>query len=132
MNPHVAVAPRDVRTSRWLRSSLNPHDALCAIPWRMESSGADRRLQAVRERGMAFDLEELADGCCCVGFPVIGPSGETIAAVAISTTAKRWRVEHERLSELCGVVARAASTRSFSAGNPPTPTPVSRGSLQTR
>ena len=91
-----------------------------------------RHLQAVRERGMAFDLEELADGCCCVGFPVIGPSGETIAAVAISTTAKRWRVEHERLSELCGVVARAASTRSFSAGNPPTPTPVSRGSLQTR
>lgn len=38
MNPHITIAPRSVRTSRWAGSNLNPHDALCAITMRMEFS----------------------------------------------------------------------------------------------
>ena len=86
-----------------------------------------RHLQAVRERGVAFDLEELADGCCCVGFPIIDPGGTTIAALAISTTAERWRVEHEHLSELCATAARAAST---SACRTASKAPTGRGAIR--
>lgn len=75
----------------------------------IEQRHLKRHLAAVRERGMALDLEELADGCCCVSFPVVGCEGTSVAAVAISTTSARWRREHERLSRLCEEAARDAS-----------------------
>ncbi len=86
-----------------------------------------RHLQAVRERGMALDLEELADGCCCVGFPVVGAGGATIAALAISTSADRWHREHERLSALCADAARDASACVGDIPAAPRPQPGSRG-----
>ena len=34
-----------------------------------------RHLRVVRERGIGKDLEELADGCCCVAVPVLDGRG---------------------------------------------------------
>jgi DNA-binding IclR family transcriptional regulator len=52
----------------------------------LRSPGEVRReLDAIRERGYAFDREEAADGLACVAVPVtVGPSGATVAAISVS------------------------------------------------
>ena len=40
-----------------------------------------RHLRVVRERGIGKDLEELAEGCCCVAVPVLGARGEVLGAI---------------------------------------------------
>ncbi len=57
-----------------------------------------RNLGAVRDLGVGRDLEELADGCCCVAVPVIGPHGDAIASIGLSCPAERWHVDHEVLT----------------------------------
>ena len=68
-----------------------------------------RHLRAVRELGVARDLEEFAEGVCCVAFPIHGPAGETLASIGISVPAERWRAESERLTGLCAGAAQAGS-----------------------
>jgi DNA-binding IclR family transcriptional regulator len=79
-----------------------------------------RHLGAVRELGVARDLEEFADGVCCVAFPVRGRGGATLASIGISVPAGRWRAEGERLTGLCAEAAEAGST-ALSAARPPRP-----------
>ena len=43
-----------------------------------------RHLRVVRERGIGKDLEELAEGCCCVAVPVLGTRGEVLGAIGLS------------------------------------------------
>ena len=68
-----------------------------------------RHLELVREAGRAHDLEEFADGVCCVAFPVFGRAGETVASIGMSVPAQKWRLGHERLSRLCAQAALRAS-----------------------
>jgi DNA-binding IclR family transcriptional regulator len=70
-----------------------------------------RHLGAVQELGVGKDLEELAEGCCCVAVPVVDARGATVAAIGLSTPTDRWRRERETLEALCaeaGVRASAA------------------------
>src|ERR687897_517109 len=46
--------------------------------------GLAEELERVRERGYAYDHEEIMVGLCCVGAPVHGPGGEVVAAVSFS------------------------------------------------
>ncbi len=68
-----------------------------------------RHLGAVQELGMGKDLEELAEGCCCVAVPVVDASGETVAAIGLSTPTERWRRERGALEGLCAEVGSRAS-----------------------
>ena len=48
-----------------------------------------RELEAIRERGYAFDREEAADGLACAAVPVLaGPSGTAVAAISVSFPAQ--------------------------------------------
>src|SRR5215210_9105850 len=47
-------------------------------------------LERVRERGYAYDHEEIMIGLCCVAAPVHGPGGEVVAAVSFSVPAYRF------------------------------------------
>ena len=68
-----------------------------------------RHLRVVRERGIGKDLEELADGCCCVAVPVLDGRGAVAAAIGISTPAERWRTHEAGLTELCCEIGVRAS-----------------------
>ena len=50
-------------------------------------------LHAVRETGVGHDLEELAEGCCCVAAPVRDARGAVVGSVGLSTPTDRWREE---------------------------------------
>jgi DNA-binding IclR family transcriptional regulator len=52
--------------------------------------GLAEELERVRERGYAYDHEEIMVGLCCVGAPVHGPGGEVVAAVSFSVPAYRF------------------------------------------
>ena len=80
-----------------------------------------RHLRAVRELGVARDLEEFADGVCCVAFPVSDPSGKTVASIGISVPTPRWRSQHQLLSSLCGQAAQAGSAALAAIEPPPNP-----------
>lgn len=41
-------------------------------------------LGEIRSKGFAFDLEECADGLCCVAAPIFGPANDPVAALGIS------------------------------------------------
>jgi len=70
-----------------------------------------RQLRAVEELGVAKDLEELAEGCCCVAVPVVDASGSAVAAIGLSAPADRWRGEQARFIQLCCEIgARASQT----------------------
>ncbi|MEU6534801.1 helix-turn-helix domain-containing protein [Streptomyces sp. NPDC047000] len=44
-----------------------------------------RQAEAIRERGVAFDREEVAAGVCCVAVPVPGPDGVPLASLSVVT-----------------------------------------------
>ncbi len=74
-------------------------------------------LNAVRETGVGYDLEELAVGCCCVAAPVRDARGAVVGSVGLSAPTDRWRREEARLTRLC-VSAAAQASRSLA---PPAP-----------
>ena len=57
-------------------------------------------LQTVRETGVAYDLEELAVGCCCVAAPVRDGRGAVVGSVGVSVPSDRWRREAARITRL--------------------------------
>lgn len=78
-----------------------------------------RHLRVVRERGVGNDLEELADGCCCVAVPVLDARGATVGAIGLSTSAERWRTEHRALTSLCCEIGARASNAMRALHAPP-------------
>jgi DNA-binding IclR family transcriptional regulator len=68
-----------------------------------------RHLRAVQELGIGKDLEELADGCCCVAVPVLDARGAAVAAIALSTPPSRWRTDQAALTALCCEIGARAS-----------------------
>ena len=79
-----------------------------------------RHLAAVQERGIGTDLEELADGCCCVAVPILDARGEAVAAVGLSTTSDRWRAERDALVAMCRETAAHAG-RALGGSRPAGP-----------
>jgi DNA-binding IclR family transcriptional regulator len=47
-------------------------------PWRRESA-------VIRDRGVAFDREEVAAGACCVAVPLYGAGGVPVASLSVVT-----------------------------------------------
>jgi DNA-binding IclR family transcriptional regulator len=92
-----------------------------------------RHLRVVRERGIGNDLEELADGCCCVAVPVLDARGATVGAIGLSTPAARWQMDRHALTELCcdigartsNVMGRAPEQGGTAAPDVPAPAPGS-------
>jgi len=48
-----------------------------------------RNLQDVRERGVSFDHEEVAEGTCAIGAPIFNHEGLPIAAVIVAGPPQR-------------------------------------------
>jgi DNA-binding IclR family transcriptional regulator len=67
-----------------------------------------RHLSLVGELGVATDLQELADGCCCVAVPIHDRWGTTIAAIGLSCPAPRWQRERKPLTALVREIAHRA------------------------
>ncbi|GMA15225.1 IclR family transcriptional regulator (plasmid) [Deinococcus metallilatus] len=56
-------------------------------------------LARVRERGYAYDIEEVRSGLCCVSAPVRNHNGETIVAVGVAVPPGRFHQHKTRLRE---------------------------------
>ena len=70
-----------------------------------------RHLHAVREAGVAHDIEEFSDGVCCVAFPVVDATGQTVASIGVSVPTEKWQARQNRLSALCHDAARRTSAQ---------------------
>ena len=66
-------------------------------------------LQAVRERGLALDQEDFAEGGCCMAVPVRGPDGRLIASLGISVPTRRFKNQLPTLAKVLRDVGIAAS-----------------------
>jgi DNA-binding IclR family transcriptional regulator len=77
-----------------------------------EPAALKRELAVVRTRGHSLDLEEFAEGVCCVGAPVFGPTGRVVASLGVPMPASRFRAGGEAV---CAQVreAAAAATRAL-------------------
>ncbi|MFF4897851.1 IclR family transcriptional regulator [Streptomyces sp. NPDC001068] len=65
-----------------------------------------REAEAIRQRGAAFDREDVAAGICCVAVPVHGPHGAPAAALSVVTGPA------QNLERLVGVAQQAGRTIS--------------------
>jgi DNA-binding IclR family transcriptional regulator len=66
-------------------------------------------LLAVRERGLALDQEEFAEGGCCLAVPVRDPDGRLIASLGISVPTRRFKNQLPTLAKVLRDVGIAAS-----------------------
>ncbi len=73
-------------------------------------------LQEVRERGYAVDDEEYEEGLRCIGAPIVGHTGQVVAAIGMGGPVTR--VTPERVEELGSLVMEAADglSRRMGAG----------------
>jgi DNA-binding IclR family transcriptional regulator len=69
-------------------------------------------LEATRRRGYALDIEEVRDGMCCVGVPVVDASGTAVAALGITTLKVDFTPQHQAVMvERVRAIAQALSDR---------------------
>jgi acetyl-CoA synthetase len=86
-------------------------------------------LQAVRERGLAFDREEFAEGGCCLAVPVRDPDGRLIAALGISVPTRRFQNQLPTLAKVLRDVGLAASQEIGRLIGDATPQALGNGSV---
>lgn len=67
-----------------------------------------REAPAIRDRGVAFDREEVVAGVCCVAVPVYGTSGVAVASLSLLVDSSQHL---ERLAETVRRAGAAISTR---------------------
>jgi IclR family transcriptional regulator, acetate operon repressor len=67
-------------------------------------------LLAVRERGLALDQEEFAEGASCLAVPVRDPDGRLIASLGISVPTRRFKNQLPTLAKVLRDVGNAASS----------------------
>lgn len=60
-----------------------------------ELPALEAELIKIGRQGYGLDLEESADGACCIGAPVRDWSGDTVGAISISMPAARFYAVHE-------------------------------------
>lgn len=73
-----------------------------------------KELALIREQGYALDSEEMEEGVCCLAAPILGPDGDTVAAISVSGPV--GRLDGARLEELIPLIKRIASDFSKSLG----------------
>jgi IclR family transcriptional regulator, acetate operon repressor len=76
--------PLSTAAGKVLVASANPQNPLGPFPatWRREAA-------EIRDRGAAFDNEELISGVCCTAVPLHGSTGRTVAALCVLTDPAR-------------------------------------------
>jgi IclR family acetate operon transcriptional repressor len=74
-------------------------------------------LGEIRRQGYGLDIEQSVKGACCVGAPVRDFTGNTIGAISVSMTAKRFYGSHE--SYLAANVKACAAELSIMLGCDP-------------
>ncbi|HEU4488435.1 MAG TPA: IclR family transcriptional regulator [Actinomycetota bacterium] len=67
-------------------------------------------LAAVRQRGLALDIEEYADNVCCISAPVRDERGRLIATLGTSLPARRFRYQYKSLERAVRETAEKASS----------------------
>jgi IclR family KDG regulon transcriptional repressor len=75
-------------------------------------------LQAVRERGYAYDIEEVVPELCCVAAPIRDHTGEVIAAMSLSVPFYRFQQMKEEYRRAILEATRAVSERLGYMGEP--------------
>lgn len=75
-----ATGPWSTAAGKVLVAGANPGVPLGPLPkgWRQTAA-------AIRDRGLAFDREEVSTGVCCVATPVYDSGGKTVAALCVLT-----------------------------------------------
>jgi IclR family acetate operon transcriptional repressor len=76
-------------------------------------------LAAVRQRRLAYDLEEFDDGVYCIAVPVQGQSGRLVAALGVSMSGRRFKHQHRSVARAAREIAAAAGAeldRALGAG----------------
>jgi IclR family acetate operon transcriptional repressor len=74
-----------------------------------------QELDAIREQGFAVDEEEYEEGLRCIGAPILGHTGQVVAAIGIGGPVTR--VTPERVGELAELVMKAAGSLSRRMGS---------------
>lgn len=93
------------------REALERHGTPARTPATItEPAALLAALEEVRAQGWASDREEAVDGVSCVAAPVVGPDGETIAALSVSAPTERLRPREAALRRAVVAAARAASS----------------------
>jgi DNA-binding IclR family transcriptional regulator len=84
-----------------------------------EPGALKRELAAVRARGYSHDHEEFAEGVCCVGAPIFGPTGRVAASLGIPMPASRYHAGGAALArevqEAAAAATRALALAPFAA-----------------
>lgn len=68
-----------------------------------------QQLAAIREQGVAFDLEEYTAGMSCVAAPVYDLSGRLVASLGVSLPTRRLLTEQDTIVELVRATCQEAS-----------------------
>src|SRR4029450_7906325 len=68
-----------------------------------------RHLLSVRERGVAFDVQEFTTGACCIAAPVRDGRNALVAALGISVPVRRFEAEQRSLVRVIRDLAAEAS-----------------------
>lgn len=74
-------------------------------------------LARIRERGIAFDLEESRPGVACVACPLVGADGDVVAGLSVSGWHNRINVDHSAVAvrtAALGVSRQLADHRQLS------------------
>lgn len=121
----AAVSPHCTALGKAIAASLQP-DAVaelirkCGLPRHtpqtiIEPAELERELAITQIRGYGLDMEESAEGACCVGAVVCDWHGLAVGAVSVSMPAHRFGRFPE--AEIAGVVRDAAAQLSAVFGS---------------
>lgn len=85
-------------------------------------------LEDVRARGVAVDVEEFAEGHCCVAAPLLTSDGQLLGALALSVNVRRFRAQGRRLEQEVVSAARQAieQVEHVAPANQPDPCTMTR------
>lgn len=92
----------------------------------MTPEALKRSLDRVRRRGYAIDDEEVEDGVRCIGAPILGESGQPMAAVSISGPTSRITQQSvpgiaEHLMRCCREISASLGVRDRRRVHTPSP-----------
>jgi DNA-binding IclR family transcriptional regulator len=68
-------------------------------------------LVEVRAHGVAVDVEEFAEGHCCIAAPLLGHDGKLLGALGLSVNVRRFRAQGKQLAQEVAAAARHAIER---------------------
>jgi len=79
-------------------------------------------LQAVRDRGFAFDSEEHEPGIICIALPILTRGGRVMGALSVTSTTARSTLDAlaalaPRIGETAALIAAEAESWSFPEQN---------------